>query len=150
MKNCKFCNAINDDMNKYCDDCGKPFDSEPVNPQYDSQGYCGQPNNPQPNNYYGNGQAYNSGAPYNPQYFNEASLPPEYRTPSIGEYALYMFLSGIPIVGLVVLLILAFSNSSKKSIKNFARAQLIFVAIAFVIMIISFFFIIAVAGSIAY
>ena len=49
---------------------------------------------------------------------------------SVGAWMLTLFVAGIPVVGLIYLLVLAFSSGSAPSKRNFARALLIWEIIA--------------------
>jgi len=64
-------------------------------------------------------------------------------TPQItpGKWALYIFVSGIPLVGLIMLLIWAFSNDDKPTRKNWAKGMLLIWVIIIIIYILLFFFI---------
>lgn len=57
------------------------------------------------------------------------SIPAEYAPVSIGAYIGYSLLFGIPCVGLIVALVIAFGGNQKISLKNFARAYLIMLLI---------------------
>lgn len=52
-----------------------------------------------------------------------------------GQYLLMMFLSGIPVIGFIVMLVLAFSAQNINR-RNFARASLIISLIAVVLLIV--------------
>ncbi len=51
---------------------------------------------------------------------------------SVGEFILMLFLTGIPIVGFILLLVWAFSGGVNSNRKNYARATLILSVIGFV------------------
>lgn len=110
-----------------------------------------------PNNAYGANQGkygnqyqnYNNGynQQYNTQYqqtYNAQPVPPvvpSYGTPetqpvSVGGWIGVMLLSCLPLVNLIMLFVWAFSSSTKKSLKNYARAALIMFLIVFVIAIV--------------
>jgi len=59
------------------------------------------------------------------------------QTVSLGDWILTMFLSGIPVVGIIMIFVWAFGGGAKASKQNFARAFLIFALISIVIGIIS-------------
>ena len=59
------------------------------------------------------------------------------QTVSLGDWILTMFLSGIPIVGIIMIFVWAFGGGAKASKQNYARAVLIFALISIVIGIIS-------------
>nr|WP_302856560.1 zinc ribbon domain-containing protein [uncultured Ruminococcus sp.] len=100
---------------------------------------------------YGNQyQNYNNGynQQYNAQYqqtYNAQPVPPvipSYGTPetqpvSVGGWIGVMLLSCLPIVNLIMLFVWAFSSSTKKSLKNYARAALIMFLIVAVITVIA-------------
>ena len=64
------------------------------------------------------------------------SIPSEYEPVSIGAYIGYTLLFGIPCIGLIVALVIAFSSNNKISLKNYAKAYLIMLLIVAVITIL--------------
>ena len=52
---------------------------------------------------------------------------------SVGAWMLTLFVAGIPVVGLIYLLVLAFGSGTAPSKRNFARATLIWALIALVV-----------------
>ena len=58
-------------------------------------------------------------------------------TVSLGDWIVTMILSGIPIVGLIMILVWAFGGGAKPSKKNYARALIIMALIGIVLGIIS-------------
>ena len=111
-----------------------------------------------PNNAYGANQGkygnqyqnYNNGynQQYNAQYqqtYNAQPVPPvipSYGTPetqpvSVGGWIGVMLLSCLPLINLIMLFVWAFSSSTKKSLKNYARAALIMFLIVAVITVIA-------------
>lgn len=67
----------------------------------------------------------------------KSSIPSEYEPVSIGAYIGYTLLFGIPCIGLIVALVIAFSGNQKISLKNYAKAYLIILLIAVIISILS-------------
>ncbi len=70
-------------------------------------------------------------------------LPAAEEVSTVGDWFLTMLIMCIPCVGLVMLFVWAFGSSTKKSKSNWAKAQLIWMAIGIVISIIFY----AVAGA---
>lgn len=56
----------------------------------------------------------------------------EYTDDSVGSWMLTLFVCGIPVIGVIYLLVLAFGSSATPSKRNFARATLIWALIALV------------------
>lgn len=56
-----------------------------------------------------------------------------YPVVSMGEWLLTIFLSGIPMVGLIMLIVFAFSSNVNPSKKNYARMMLIVQVVFFVL-----------------
>lgn len=130
-------------------------DSQPQQNPYSQQ--YGQQFTNSPNNDYGANQSkygnqyqsYNNGynQQYNTQYqqtYNSQPVPPvapSYGTPdtqpvSIGGWIGVMLLTCLPLVNLIMLFVWAFSSSTKKSLKNYARAALILALIGVVLVVV--------------
>lgn len=58
------------------------------------------------------------------------------RVVSMGDWILTIILMAIPVVNIIMLFVWGFGSSTPLSKKNFAKAQLIFMAIGIVLMII--------------
>ena len=58
---------------------------------------------------------------------------PEYPDESVGSGVLTLFVCGIPVIGVIYLLVLAFGSGAAPSKRNFARAMLIWALIALVV-----------------
>ena len=61
---------------------------------------------------------------------------PERRDESVGSWMLTLFVSGIPIIGVIYLLVLAFGSGSAPSKRNYARAALIWTLIALAVTVV--------------
>ena len=61
----------------------------------------------------------------------------EYTDDSVGSWMLTLFVCGIPVIGVIYLLVLAFGSGAAPSKRNFARAALIWSLIA---LVVTFFF----------
>jgi hypothetical protein len=72
--------------------------------------------------------------PYQPPYPNEPFR--DDRPLTLGNYLVLMIVGAIPVVGLIMMLVWAFSGSSNTNRKNFARANLILTLIAVVLCFI--------------
>lgn len=64
------------------------------------------------------------------------NVPEEYQPVSIGAYIGFSLLFGIPCVGLIAALIIAFGGNKKISLKNYAKAYLIMLLIVVVITVV--------------
>lgn len=65
--------------------------------------------------------------------YNEYS---EYTDDSVGSWMLTLFVCGIPVIGVIYLLVLAFGSSASPSKRNFARATLIWALIALAVTVV--------------
>lgn len=94
---------------------------------YNNQYY--QPNqNPNPNQ-----------PPYQPQYqqpIYQQPYDPTTEVMSIGSYILMFILSAIPVVNIICWIVWLVSPNTNKNKKNFIWAQIIMVAIAYVLVIV--------------
>ena len=61
---------------------------------------------------------------------------PERPDESVGSWMLTLFVCGIPIIGVIYLLVLAFGSGSAPSKRNFARAALIWTLIALAVTVV--------------
>lgn len=127
------------------------YQPQPNKTSYGQQ-FTNSPNNDYGANQskYGNQyQSYNNGynQQYNTQYqqtYNSQPVPPvapPYGTPdtqpvSIGGWIGVMLLTCLPLVNLIMLFVWAFSSSTKKSLKNYARASLILILIGVVLAVV--------------
>lgn len=170
MKNCAYCNALNDDNNSFCEICGKPFAAEESTENGTApetqQGFSSQEAASAAQSQYAQapgaqpqyGQPPFGSAPYSAPYVqpgayppvNENALPEEYKPVSVGAYVGYTILFSIPIIGFIMLLVTALSSTNKKSLRNFARAQLILLIIGVVLSFAFMAFIIALIPAIDY
>lgn len=64
------------------------------------------------------------------------NIPEEYEPISVGGYIGYLILFGIPCVGFIVALILAFGGNKKINVKNLAKSYLVMLLIAIGISIL--------------
>lgn len=61
---------------------------------------------------------------------------PERPDESVGSWMLTLFVCGIPVIGVIYLLVLAFGSGSAPSKRNFARAALIWTLIALAVTVV--------------
>ena len=61
---------------------------------------------------------------------------PERPDESVGSWMLTLFVCGIPVIGVIYLLVLAFGSGAAPSKRNFARAALIWTLIALVVTVV--------------
>lgn len=54
------------------------------------------------------------------------------------QYALYIFLAGIPLVGLILLLVWAFSSGENIHRKNWSKGMLLIMVLSYVLIILFF------------
>lgn len=84
--------------------------------------------------------AYQAAPPYG---YN--AQPPEDEE-GLGSWVLTLFISGLPLIGFIYLLVLAFGGGDSKAKKNYARATLLIGAIFMAIMIVALILIVTTAG----
>ncbi|MCH5189685.1 MAG: hypothetical protein J1F37_03900 [Oscillospiraceae bacterium] len=155
MKICDKCSVANDDKAVFCTGCGAvlPNDNGQENGvnQASTEAYeQPQASYAQPQQAYsqpqppfvqpvGSQPAYST-PPYSQPYgyatFNENMLPEEYKPVTVGQYIGYSILFGIPIIGIIMLFVTAFGSDKSKSLRNFAKANLVLYAIGVVLAII--------------
>ncbi|MFD2756800.1 hypothetical protein [Gulosibacter faecalis] len=85
--------------------------------------------------------------PYAQQPYQPAR--PDDGADSVGSWVLTIFLLGIPLVGLIYVIVLAVGDGRSVAKRNFARATLIWMLIGVALSIIAFVVIWAVGGTIA-
>lgn len=116
-------------------DLNKPAGVEPMMPN-EPLGYGSTPTptpTPTPNTYQGQSSPNYNQQPVYPQAYNQYQAQPEM---SVGSWVLTIFLSGLGIIGIILLFVWGFSDSTPTAKKNYARAMLIWQAIAIGLVII--------------
>ena len=83
------------------------------------------------NNYTPNNQPYYNNAPQQPYYNQELERPC-----SLGDWILTIFITFIPVIGFIMLLVWAFGGGASKSKSNWARATLIWMIIGIILTIL--------------
>lgn len=122
---CPNCNKTFPDSHVFCDNCGGKLVNGNGNasPQPPVQNYQPAP-------------AYNPAPGYAPP----ANKYPTNETVSTIGWVGYFILFAIPLIGFITMLVLAFGNPKKKSVRNYARAVLIMAVIGIVLGAVTYFF----------
>ena len=133
---CPKCNSENPEGVKFCVNCGNQLDNG-VSKDNAYQNY---------------NQNYNQAQPYQqPNYVQPPAASTEDEHMTVGGWIGVFCINLIPCVGSLVYIIMmfvwAFGSTPKKSLKTFAKAQLLIMAIAIVLVIILFIIIFAVVSS---
>ena len=141
---CKNCGEMNDSLSKFCTNCSQPL--------YDEHEFDYNPPPPPPPT-----QIANASGPNQSYYRPPYNQPPNYAGPlvdehvSVGNWIGIFCINLIPCVGpiiyLVMLFVWAFGSTPKKSLKNYARAQLLIAAILLGIVIIVIIIAVAIASA---
>ena len=137
---CPNCNSENPEGVKFCVNCGNQLDNgvskdnayQDYNQNYNQNYNQAQPYQ-QPN--------YNQAQPYQqPNYVQPPAASTEDEHMTVGGWIGVFCINLIPCVGSLVYIIMmfvwAFGSTPKKSLKTFAKAQLLMMAIAIVLLII--------------
>ena len=144
---CDKCGTLVSGDGKFCPTCGAPMESvvdleKPSTPSVEPM----QPT-PIPTNTYGQNNNY-AQMPSYPQTYNAApSRPADEMT--VGQWVLTVFLAGLGIIGLILLFVWAFGSDTPPSKKNWARAMLIWQAIAIGLIILFYGSMFACLGGMA-
>lgn len=133
MKICPNCNANVEDGMTFCPNCGAPQEmnssqdySANMQPDINPAVQAGTPVA---------GPVYQSTPYYDQQMYGMQMMDQEV---SLGDWVLSTFLSWIPLVGFIMLIIWAASSDTKPSKKNWARARLIWMGVAYVLSFLIF------------
>ncbi|MCH5169744.1 MAG: hypothetical protein J1F24_00520 [Oscillospiraceae bacterium] len=176
MKICDKCSVANDDAAVFCTGCGAvlPNDNAQETQENQVNQTSAEMNAPQPqqqsysqpqSTYSQQGPVYSQmqppyvqpvgsqpaySQPYGYAPINENMLPEEYKPVTIWQYIGYSILFAVPVIGFIMLLVTAFGSDKSKSLRNFAKAQLILLAIVIVLYIILFIFAGSIIGELGY
>ena len=134
-KTCSKCGNVCDDSTVFCDSCGHRFEN---GTQGNARSNYNQNSSYQQNGYSANNQPYGQYGGYN-QPFNSGYFGLQGEQPiSTGKCFLYQLLFSLPFVGLIMVIIAACGGMGEKNttLKNWARAYLIWQVIAIVLVII--------------
>lgn len=135
---CPHCNSENPEGVKYCTHCGNQMENS-VSNDNSNQAYNQNYNQ----NY---NQSYQQ-----PVYVQQPAANTEEEHMTVGGWIGVFCINLIPFVGTLIYIIMmfvwAFGSTPKKSLKTFAKAQLLMMAIVLVLVIILFIIIFAVVSS---
>lgn len=153
---CDKCGTLVSGDGGFCPSCGAPMSSAfQGGVDLSKQGGMPSTSDPAPS------QTYIAPTPVNNTYYGQSNYgQPNYgqqpiypqnfaqnQEMTVGQWVLTIFLSGLGIVGIVLLFVWGFSYDTPPAKKNYARAMLIFQGIAIVISIILIpVFVIGIAG----
>lgn len=91
---------------------------------------------PARDNFYGNQRQYQYQQQYQPPMYPQYQQNPQDAPLSMGEYLLMLIAFGVPVVGLILMIVWSVSSSTNTNRKNFSRAMLILSIIGFIIGVI--------------
>ena len=144
-KKCPYCGTVLRDGAKFCVSCGRPLQSQQTPPNGYPYPGSGQRDNP-PRNPYGAPVPPPGGSA--PQYTNYTPIGPTVPEKlSVLDYFVMLFVSNIPVVGLILALFWGFSSSSGVNRKNFARTVLIMRAIQYVLALFYILIFVILSGN---
>lgn len=127
---CDKCGTLVQGEGKFCPTCGATLDSAvdlgkpstpSVEPMQSTPAPSGNPYTSSPNA---------AQMPAYPQNYNNAGTTERTENMTVGQWVLTIFLSSLGMIGLVLLFVWAFSNDTPQPKKNYARAMLVWEAIA--------------------
>jgi heme A synthase len=133
VKRCTQCGQTLGDETKFCFKCGGA-NFEAVS---DAGSYQQPPQPSQPQQSYYQHAPQPSQPAYNNAYYQQPSGGSS-ETVSVGMNFLFLFLAGIPLVGLIYAIVIA-ASSQKRSYKNLGIAWLILFAVQVVMAVIAYF-----------
>lgn len=135
---CSKCGTLVEGEGKFCPSCGAVLESA-VNLDKPAPSVEPMQPAPPPSNPYTGSNPYTSSnsaqMPSYPQSYNSNNYSSATQEMSVGQWVLTIFLSALSIVGLILLFIWAFGDTPQPK-KNYARAMLIWQAIALGITIL--------------
>lgn len=134
---CPTCGALVQGDGEFCPSCGGKL-STAVNLEKPntSQTSAGGSMPASTNTNRTNQSSNYSQMPNYPQNFNSGNTSSSQGGMTVGQWVLTIFLSGLGIIGIILLFVWAFSNDTDPVKKNYARAMLIWEAIALGLVIL--------------
>ena len=137
---CDKCGTLVQGEGKFCPTCGAPLESavdlsKPVNDVMPMQSAPVPPPAGNPNPYQNPNAAQ---MPAYPQSYNNAPVQERTEHMTVGQWVLTLFLSSLGIIGLILLFVWGFSSDTPQPKKNYARAMLVWYAIAIGLVILMY------------
>ena len=151
---CDKCGTLVSGDGRFCPTCGAPMESAVnLDKPSASSGPATEPMQPTaptaPANTYGQSERFAQMPNYPQTYNTSTSVSNSANEMTVGQWVLTLFLSGLGIIGLILLFVWAFGADTPTSKKNFSRAMLIWYAIAYGLVILFYVGMFVCVGSIA-
>ena len=151
---CPNCGNENPDDSRFCAYCGAPADLKisgavPPDPARAANTYQEAYRNPYQSAPQGGDPFSQAGTAAAAGYAAASSSydEPAGEAPTVGQWMLSIFLAAIPVVGLILMLVWGFSAGTPAAKKNWARANLIWSIIVFIVTMV--FSILAALGEVS-
>lgn len=127
---CDKCGSLVQGEGKFCPTCGAPLESavDLSKPMTGTAPMQSAPVPPPAGNPYQSPNA--AQMPSYPQSYNNAPVQERTEHMTVGQWVLTLFLSSLVIIGLILLFVWGFSSDTPQPKKNYARAMLVWYAIA--------------------
>lgn len=140
---CPTCGSLVQGDGDFCPSCGAKLGGavnleKPITSQSSTGGSMPEATSNNLNNQsnMSNQSSNYSQMPNYPQNFNSGNYSAPSDEMSVGQWVLTIFLSGLGIIGIILLFVWAFSSDTNTAKRNYARAMLIWEAIALGVVII--------------
>lgn len=151
MKTCPICGIQVADADTFCSACGNQLeptvqnapDAAPLEKAASNETDAAKLEMPEPPHTLYKEPVTQPAAPQQPE-ASQAAYVPAYAPlhnndpVSMGEWILNLIVLNVPIVGFIMTFVWGFGTSAKPSLRNFARAMLIFKVILFVLVVLLF------------
>lgn len=137
---CPKCGSLVEGNGVFCPACGEKLESavdlsKPMTNNGDVMPVASQPTTNSTSTTYANPSSNSSTMPNYPQNYNAVNTTPANEM-TVGQWVLTIFLSGLGIIGVILLFVWAFGAETNIAKKNYAKAMLIWYAIALALSLI--------------